>query len=115
MGPMCASNAMNGNIVAMVDVEKDFIKCLAEIKVSVRNMTEIALDPVSSRWDVEAKTFRVCDLSRFFGVACSCETGDNQLNLRKLCWLPVLLTSSKVDCGVVGESYDGCMVAGLMY
>ena len=91
------------------------VEGICECLVSMRNVAEVALNPVGSRRYVKAKTFGVCDLSGFFRVACSCEAGDHQLDFRELCGLSVLLTSPKVDCGTVGECYDGCVVTGLMY
>ena len=112
---MRTSDAVNRDTVSLQSVVMNVAECVCESLVPMRNMTEIALDPIGSRWYVKSKAFGVCDLSGFFGVSCSCKAGDNQLDLRKLCGFSVLLTSPKVDCGTVGKCYDGCMVAGLMY
>ena len=112
---MRTSDAVNRNTVSLQSVVMNVAECICKSLVPMRNMTEVALDPIGSRWYVKAKAFGVCDLSGFFGVACSCEAGDHQLDFRELCGLPVLLTCPQVDGGSVGECYNGCMVAGLMY
>ena len=111
---MRTSDAVNRYAVSLQSVVMNVAECICECLVPMRNMAEIALDPIGSRWYVKAKAFGVCDLSGFIGVACSCEAGDHQLDFRKLCGLSVLLTGPQVDGGAVGECYNGCMVAGLM-
>ena len=112
---MRTSDAVNRYTASLQSVVMHVVECICECLVPMRNMAEIALDPIGSRRYVKAKTFGVCDLSGFIGVACSCEAGDDQLDFRKLCGLSVLLTCIQVDGGAVGECYNGCMVAGLMY
>ena len=46
---------MNGHIVLLRDVEEDFVESVTKGLVSVWNVTEVALDPVGFRRNVEGK------------------------------------------------------------
>ena len=70
------------------------VEGICECLVSMRNVAEVALDPIGSRRYVKAKTFGVSNLGGLVGVACSCKAGDDKLDLRKLCGLSVLLTGT---------------------
>ena len=48
---------MNGNIVPLLDMEEDFVKCGPKGLVSVWNVAEITFDPVSFRRNVEGECF----------------------------------------------------------
>ena len=54
---MRACHAMNGNIVPLLDVEENFVESGAKGLVSVWNVAEIALDPVSFRGNVKGECF----------------------------------------------------------
>ena len=54
---MRACHAVNGNIVAVLDVEENFVESGAKGLVSVWNVAEIAFDPISFRRNVEGECF----------------------------------------------------------
>ena len=70
------------------------VEGICESLVPMRNVAEVALDPVGSRRNVKAKTFRISNLGGLVGVACSCKACDDKLDLGKLCGLSVLLTGT---------------------
>ena len=54
---MCASDTVDGDVLTLVDMKENLIECIAEVMVSVWHVTEVALDPIGSRWYVKAKAF----------------------------------------------------------
>ena len=48
---------MNRNVVSLCDVGVDLFQGSAESLMSVWDMTEVAFDPLSLRWDVEGEGF----------------------------------------------------------
>ncbi len=91
---MRTSDAVNRYAVSLQNVVMNVTECICECLVPMRNMAEIALDPIGSRRYVKAKTFGVSNLGGLVGVACSCKACDDKLDFRKLCGLSVLLTGT---------------------
>ena len=48
---------MNKDIVPLLDVEENFVESGAKGLVSVWNVAEVALNPISFRWNVEGECF----------------------------------------------------------
>ena len=66
---MGASDAVYRYAVSLHGVMMNGAKGICECLVSMRNMAEVALDPVGSRRYVKAKTFGVSNLGGLVGVA----------------------------------------------
>ena len=111
------SHAVDGNVVPLLNMKLYPIESTCEGLVPAWDMAEVAFNPFSICGDgkLESSGTVIGDFRGVFGVPGCCEAGDNEFDVRKLRWLSVLLTGSKVDGGSCRECDDGCVAGSLLY
>ena len=87
-GTMRAGNTVYGNFVSLLDVELYPVKGACDGLMSAWNMAEIAFNPFSvcGNAKFESPGAVIGDVGGVVGVSGCCEAGDDELNVRELCW-----------------------------
>ena len=85
---MRAGNTVYGNVVSLLDVELYPVKGACDGLMSAWNMAEIAFNPLSVCGNAifESPGAVIGDVGGVVGVSGCCEAGDDELNVRELCW-----------------------------